>query len=363
MQTIDVNLKTNPYQIYVESHLFDKIPGLLKAYHHEQKWVILTHPTLYDLYGKRLEKLLLKQFFNVSTIIIPEGESSKSFSEVQQIYSQLLKFNCDRSTTLIALGGGVIGDITGFVASTFMRGIEFIQIPTTLLAMIDSSVGGKTGVNLDKGKNLIGTFYQPKSVFIDSIVLGTLSNRDMVSGIAEVLKYGIIKDRTFISKVNNNVVDLVSLNNLDLLEEVILETCKIKAEIVVADEKESDVRRILNFGHTIGHALESVMGYGNIRHGEAVAYGMICAGQLSKKYAGLSDYDLKLLEGAIHRLQLPKLPELKIDGIIDSIKKDKKTVKGKLNFILIKSIGSPVIEQNVSNLDISESIEYLLKEF
>ncbi|MBC8213505.1 MAG: 3-dehydroquinate synthase [Candidatus Marinimicrobia bacterium] len=359
MQTIDVKLKSNPYQIFVETHLFDKISNLLKVKNSGQKWVIVTHPSLEEIYGNKLQILLSKHSFDVSIITIPEGENSKSFIETQNLYSQLLKLNCDRSSTLIALGGGVIGDITGFVASTFMRGIEFIQIPTTLLAMVDSSVGGKTGINLDEGKNLVGTFHQPKAVFIDPILLGTLPNRDMVSGMAEVIKYGVIKDKSLFQLVSHNLDEIISLSNIDLLEDIIIKSCKIKAEIVVADEQESNHRRILNFGHTIGHALENILGYDTLRHGEAVAYGMICAGELSKKYANLSEDNFKLLEETIRQLHLHKLPDIEHYEILKSIKNDKKNERGELSVILIESIGDAIINQDVTDGDIANSIKYI----
>ncbi|MBC8479293.1 MAG: 3-dehydroquinate synthase [FCB group bacterium] len=271
MQLIKVKTENSSYSIHVEKGLFENVPVMLEPFNHGQTWVIFTHPILNDLYGKKLAEILQSAGFISITITMPEGEQSKTIGQVNDLYEQLLSHNCDRSTTFIALGGGVVGDVTGFVASTFMRGVDYIQIPTTLLAMVDSSVGGKTGVNLPRGKNLVGTFYQPRLVLIDPNLLHSLPLRDIVAGLAEVLKYGAIHNKDFFIKTAENLQLLSSLVSEAPITETIAESCRIKAQIVSEDEKETGLRRILNFGHTIGHALEIGNTRPVLRHGEAVA--------------------------------------------------------------------------------------------
>jgi 3-dehydroquinate synthase len=297
--------------------------------------------------------------FNVDIITIPTGEQAKTLQQVEQICETLLTLKHDRSSILLGLGGGVVGDVTGFVAATFMRGISYIHIPTTLLAMIDSSIGGKTGVNLKSAKNSIGAIYQPLAVLSDPDLLVSLAQREIVSGLAEIIKYGAIKDRAFFDKLNDNLNDIIALIDLDLLQEIVARAIAIKIAIVEQDEYDHGIRRMLNFGHTIGHALESSLGYGKLRHGEAVAYGMLAAGFISNNKGLLNQEDWQAIEAIIKRLPLPSLPEMNPDQLLDIIKNDKKIRSGSLYFILLGKIGEVVISSEVMEGDIRSALEIL----
>ena len=257
----------------------------------------------------------------------------------------MIELKCDRSTTILALGGGVVGDVAGFVASSFMRGIDYYQIPTTLLAMVDSSIGGKTGINISEGKNLVGAIYQPKGVFIDPRILDSLPREEVVSGLGEILKYGAIKDESFFSATSQH------LENLDTFpfENAIARSCEIKAKIVSQDECEGGLRRLLNFGHTIGHALEAHFGYGQLRHGDAVSYGMISAGWISKELGLLKRNEYKTFKQSILRLPLPSLNKFDPVSLLPFIKNDKKTVSGILHFVTLTNIGSASTNDNVTD--------------
>ncbi|NOZ04098.1 MAG: 3-dehydroquinate synthase, partial [FCB group bacterium] len=279
--------------------------------------------------------------------------------QVEALYKELLRMKCDRSTTILALGGGVVGDVAGFVAATYMRGIDYIQIPTTLLAMVDSSIGGKTGVNLPNGKNLVGSIYQPRAVAVDPHFLKSLPGRELVSGFAEVLKYGAIRDREFFHMLGENMDLLLSLRDDRMLEDAIARSCAIKAAIVSADEREGGMRRILNFGHTIGHALETTTGYNVLRHGEAVAFGMLCAGFISRNMGYLAGNDWEQLRDTIHQLPLPELPPIDPQLILKTIRHDKKVKAGTLHFILLEEIGRAVVSADVTEDYLLESLDLL----
>jgi 3-dehydroquinate synthase len=278
---------------------------------------------------------------------------------MEAIYSQLINLGCDRSSIFLALGGGVVGDATGFSAATFMRGVEYCQIPTTLLAMVDSSIGGKTGVNLDAGKNLVGAIWQPKAVLIDSYFLDSLPTREVVSALGEVLKYGVILDKDFFNYVSDNLNDLLVMGNPRLLADVIGKCAALKAKIVEQDECEGDLRRILNFGHTVGHALEKYFGFDILRHGEAVSYGMLVAGKLSIEFGGLSPDDYGLLEQTIKRLPLPTLPDFDINKIIEIMATDKKVKDGNINFVILSNIGETKIVDSITKEKIREVLKQL----
>lgn len=358
MRTIKVELKENSYQIHIEQGLFMKFPTLFVKQNHGQCWVIITQSNLAKLFGQSVFKLLKDIGFNIEMLIIPVGEKAKTLAQIKKLYAQLLELRCDRSTILIALGGGVVGDVTGFVAATFMRGIQYIQVPTTLLAMIDSSIGGKTGVNLPQGKNLVGSIYQPQTVVIDPKLLDTLPKRELVSGFAEMLKYGLISDGNFFKALCDGDFIMKLDDNLRL-EAAIARSCEIKAEIVSKDERELGLRRILNFGHTIGHALETYYGYDKLRHGEAVAYGMLCSSWISFQKGMVPVKEWELIETIIRRLPLPKLPTLIPQQILDTIRHDKKNRFGKLHFILLEEIGKAVVTDQVSDEDILQSLSQL----
>ena len=359
MQTISVPLQNRSYPIWIENGLINKLSELLKPLNQEQKWVIFSQEDIFNHYGETLFKSLKNSRFSVDSIIYPNGEEAKSLATLEGIYPQLIEMGCDRSSTFLALGGGVVGDVTGYIAATFMRGVDYIQIPTTLLAMVDSSIGGKTGVNLPDGKNLVGAIWQPKAVVVDPELLNSLPKREVTSALSEVIKYGAILDRKFFDLISKNLDNLLDLANPSLLTDVIARCAKLKADIVVDDEREGDKRRILNFGHTIGHALETYFGFNILRHGEAIAYGMMAAGKLSIENSGFKSVDCDYLKNTIHRLPLPELPEFDHKEILKIMEKDKKVQSGSLHFVLLEDIGSAVVLNNINDQSIIDVLEAL----
>ena len=355
MKSVQVNLGSRSYPIHVKSGLLKQTASILSDQNHGQKWVIISQYNLMDLFGFDLMTVLNESGFNCDFITLPIGEASKSLNEFSRVISQMVEFGCDRKTTIIALGGGVVGDVSGFVASSFMRGIDYYQIPTTLLAMVDSSIGGKTGINIAEGKNLVGAIYQPKGVLIDPVILESLPQKEVFAGLGEIIKYGAIWDKAFLIDISTWLEDIDSFP----FEDAIRKSCKIKAEVVSKDEREGDLRRILNFGHTIGHALESHLGYGKIRHGEAVALGMKCAGFISQKLDLLSKEELSTLNQTINRLPLPQLPHINGNHLMPFIKTDKKSEKGVLNFVLLDGLGNAISSTDVTEELIQESLKVL----
>ena len=359
MKTISVPLQNRSYPIWIENGLLKTLPELLQPLNLGQIWVIFSQEEIYSHYGNIINDSLQSGGFKTIYIPLSEGEDAKSFSTMENVFSQLLAHDCDRSCTFLSLGGGVVGDIVGFLAATFMRGVDYIQIPTTLLAMVDSSIGGKTGVNLPEGKNLVGAFWQPKAVFVDPEVLKTLPERELTSAMGEVIKYGAILDKELFDMVSNNIDDLLTANNSSLLLEVISCCVKLKADVVAIDEREGGKRKILNFGHTIGHALETYFGFATIRHGEAIAYGMIAAGKLSTEYSKLKHENFDILQNAIQKLPLPTLPEYNPKEILKIMQNDKKVQAGSLHFILLEDIGNAVVQHNINEQSIIKVLEDL----
>lgn len=335
------------------------LPELLQPINQGQTWVIFSQKDIFLQHGHTLDDILQSRGFKTVYVPLPTGEDAKSFTAMEKAFSHILKAGCDRSSTFLALGGGVVGDVTGFIAATFMRGVDYIQIPTTLLAMVDSSIGGKTGINLSEGKNLAGVFWQPKAVVVDPEVLATLPEREFTSAMGEVIKYGAILDRKLFDSVSNNMNDLITGNNSSLLLEIITSCAKIKADVVATDEKERDQRRILNFGHTIGHALETYFGFETLRHGEAISYGMIAAGKLSSEYLKLTFDNCELLKQTINKLPLPDLPKFDSLKVLQIMRNDKKVQKGSLHFILLEDIGNAVVQNNISDKSIINVLEDL----
>ena len=333
----------------------NKIPKILKVFNKGQKWVLITQEKLMSLYGKGLVQNLALINFDISTIILPDGESIKSFKEFERTCLKMLSIGCDRYSSIITLGGGAVGDLSGFVASTYMRGIEYFQIPTTFLAMIDSSIGGKTAVNANEGKNIIGTIYQPKSVFIDPNFLKSLDKKEVNSGFGEMIKYGAIWDKDLFEKISTWLDNTSSFP----FEKAIIDAVKIKSDIVSKDEKEKGLRIILNFGHTIGHALESYYGYEKIKHGEAVAFGMKCAGFISNRKRLLSAEAKNKLFSILEKLTLPDISDLDKKEIVKKIKSDKKSKKGRVKFVLLSDIGKTKIVSSVPQNLIEDSLEIL----
>ena len=359
-----ISLKENSYDIIIEHGLLSELGTLISKKFGKPKTFIVTDSNIAVHWLKQTIESLSAQGMSPKVLEVPVGESTKSFINLEKIIDQLLESKVDRDSVLIALGGGVIGDLAGFAGAVTLRGIKVIQVPTTLLSQVDSSVGGKTGVNVRQGKNLVGSFHQPSLVAIDTQVLQTLPSRQLFAGYAEVLKYGLIKDRSFF--------DWLELNGKKVLEGdklaqqfAIFTSCRIKAEIVEADEKEKNLRAILNFGHTFGHALEAEAGYdGNLLHGEAVSIGMVLAIELSKSLGYLSGQDAGRAVEYIRNIGLPTninsiegSTSWHPDGIIQHMQHDKKVSNGQLRFVLIKGIGEALLTADVERNDIYSVIE------
>ncbi len=349
MKELRVELKEKSYPIYIGSGLFKQKKLLLKHIHSKQV-LIVTNTTIAPLYLKKLIQGL--EQFDIEVIELPDGEQYKNLEYITQIFDVLLEKKFSRNATLIALGGGVVGDMGGFAAACYQRGIPFIQIPTTVLAQVDSSVGGKTGVNHPLGKNMIGAFYQPQCVLADMDVLDTLDDRQLAAGFAEVIKYGLIRDFTFFEWLEENI-ELLLARDKTALAYVIERSCLNKAEVVAEDEFESGVRATLNLGHTFGHAIETGMGYGKYLHGEAVAIGIGYAADLSHRMGWISVGDVRRIITLLKKAQLPVKPpkEMKVEKFIDLMTVDKKNIDGKIRLILLEAIGKatlPIsVKQNV----------------
>lgn len=342
MQTLKVDLADRSYPIHIGAKLLSRAELIMP--HLKRKHVaIVTNTTVAPLYLETLQKTLEKAGVKVIPIVLPDGEVYKNSETLNKIYDALLENRCERSTTLIALGGGVIGDLTGYAAATYLRGVPFIQIPTTLLSQVDSSVGGKTGINHPLGKNMIGAFYQPQVVLADIDTLHTLPEREFSAGMAEVIKYGLIRDAEFFIWIEKNIDPLMALDE-QALSYAIFRSCQNKAEVVARDEHENGERALLNLGHTFGHAIENAMGYGVWLHGEAVAAGTIMAADLSKKMDWLTPEDITRIVSIFKAARLPvKAPNLGVDKYLDLMSMDKKVADGKIRLILQQAIGKSVI--------------------
>ena len=304
---------------------------------------VVTNTTVAPLYLDQLTKTLQTAGVSVIPIILPDGEAYKNTETLNKIYDVLLQNRCERSTTLIALGGGVIGDLTGYAAATYLRGVPFIQIPTTLLSQVDSSVGGKTGINHPLGKNMIGAFYQPQVVLADIDTLKTLPARELSAGMAEVIKYGLIRDAEFFSWLEAHIEELMALDE-SAISEAIYRSCWNKAEVVARDEHEAGERALLNLGHTFGHAIENAMGYGVWLHGEAVAAGTMMAADLSQRMGWLSAAEVSRIHALLTKARLPlEAPKLGTDQYLDLMQMDKKVADGKIRLVLQQGIGKSVI--------------------
>lgn len=361
MQTISVKLPQNPYSIAIAPGILHEIGNYLLNLNLGKKILIISSPEIFDFWGDIVVTSLEKAGFNLVTHLIPGGENQKHLDSIRKIYDLALEHRLERNSTFLALGGGVIGDMTGFAAATWLRGVNFVQVPTTLLAMVDASIGGKTGVNHPLGKNLIGAFYQPKLVLIDPTVLKTLPNREWCGGMAEVIKYGVIWDKELFSQLEATpVLNTMSAIAPDWLETIITRSCQAKVDVVTQDEKEAGLRAILNYGHTIGHALESLTGYNTITHGEAVAIGMISAGEIATQLNLWTSTENQRQKDLILKAGLPTTLEqsLDIEGIITSLSSDKKVKDGRVRFILPKAIGQVIITDKVS----TDLIRDVLKE-
>ncbi|MBI5184003.1 MAG: 3-dehydroquinate synthase [Nitrospinae bacterium] len=345
---IYVNLRERSYKIYIEYNILNGISDIIRDLGIGKRVVIITNPSVNKLYGEEVSSGLKGASFDSYTAEVPDGEEYKTIKEAERLYDELITLKVDRGSAIVALGGGVIGDLAGFVAATYMRGIPYIQIPTSLLAQVDSSVGGKTAVNHPQGKNLIGVFYQPKAVFIDTSTLKTLPREELLAGLAEVVKYGIIADTDLFEYLEKDIKRVLSLD-FDALGYIIRTSCRIKGRVVEIDEKEAGYRAVLNFGHTIGHAIETLTQYRDLRHGEAVSIGMVYAARLSEEMGLCKRDEPERIENLLTKIGLPtQLPDLRSDDIITSLYLDKKTRNDKIRFILMKGIGEVKIEEDIS---------------
>lgn len=339
MQTIRVELEGRAYPIHVGAGLLER-GDLIKAALAQPRAAVVTNAAIKALHFQSLADALETQGVQVIEIVLPEGESRKTWETLNLVFDALLAHRCERKTTVIALGGGVIGDIAGFAAASYQRGVPFIQIPTTLLAQVDSSVGGKTGINHPLGKNMIGAFYQPRLVVADTDTLRTLPDRELKAGLAEVIKYGLIWDAEFFTWLELNI-DALLRRDAVALTHAIRRSCEIKAQVVTEDERESGIRAILNLGHTFGHAIEAGLGFGTWLHGEAVAAGMVMAAELSRAMGDLTDKDLARVTGLLLKAGLPvRGPALGALRYLDLMGLDKKVEGGKLRLVLFDRIGA-----------------------
>ena len=355
MKTLEVDLGNRSYPIYIGADLIDR-PELFKACEKSSSIYIVTNTTVAPLYAERLTKTLGTFGKTVRTIVLPDGESYKDWKNLQLIFDDLLKFGADRQTMLVALGGGVIGDMTGFAAASFMRGVRFIQVPTTLLAQVDSSVGGKTGINHPLGKNMIGAFHQPVAVIADLNTLKTLPARELSAGLAEVVKHGAIADAQFLDWIEANAKPLLACDT-DAMSHAVLRSCEIKSAVVSADEREGGIRATLNFGHTFGHAIEAGMGYGEWLHGEAVGCGMVLGADLSCRLNYITRAEADRLKKIIQSMNLPIAPP-KFGGkrYLELMQVDKKTESGQIRYIVLEKIGKAQI-QGVPDTQVLETLK------
>jgi 3-dehydroquinate synthase len=343
MRTVRVELGNRAYDILIGPKLLDDIGSTFRERGIGQRIFVITNPVVFDLYGEGVMSSLAAAGFKVVHLQIPDGEPSKSLHTVENIYTYLIAQKADRRSTLVALGGGVTGDIVGFVAATFLRGIPYVQLPTTLLAQVDSSVGGKTGVNHRLGKNLIGAFYQPHLVCVDTKTLSSLPVREFRSGLYEVIKYGLIYDREFFDFIADNLPAILSREGT-FLERIISRCCEIKAQVIAIDEREENLRRILNFGHTMGHALEAATEYERFKHGEAVAYGMLAAAHLSHREGLIDESTLERISRAICAVgSLPSAADISFDQLSAAMRRDKKREEDQIVFVLLDKIGQTEI--------------------
>lgn len=360
-EVIPVHTGDRPYQIMLGADWVGSIGKLARNATGANRAVVITNPEIRRLYGNALLFSLRNAGLGVDILEIPEGESNKTIAAAQMVWDHLVSEGHTRQSALIALGGGIVGDITGFAAATYMRGIPFVQIPTTLLSMVDASVGGKTGVNHPHAKNMIGAFWQPSLVFVDVAYLRSLPIQEFRAGFSEAVKHGAIRDPAYFDFLSTHLGAIFNLEEKALLK-VVRVSCEIKAAVVSQDEREADLRAILNFGHTVGHALEAVGQYGNSRHGEAVAIGMVAACLIAEKMNLCSERLTAFLRDLLERAGLPTvLPDLPIGDILHKLRFDKKVRDGKVRFVLPKEIGKVIIRDDVPEAVIASALEQMRK--
>lgn len=356
MHTVEVSLGERSYPIHIGGGLLNRA-DLIRPHIHGKQVCIVTNSTVGPLYLQRLQDLLSD--YQVDVVTLPDGEEYKTLETLNLIFDAVLAAQHHRTTTFIALGGGVVGDMCGFAAATYQRGVNFIQVPTTLLAQVDSSVGGKTAVNHPRGKNMVGAFYQPQVVIADTDLLQTLPPREYAAGLAEVIKYGLIADAEFFAWLETNMPALLA-KDLEALSYAIQRSCEVKADIVAQDEREGGVRAWLNLGHTFGHAIEAAQGYGNWLHGEAVAVGMVMALDLSARLNWLRPEDCARLERLLEQADLPvRAPAIPTEQFLRLMAGDKKVLDGQLRLVLLRAIGEAVVTADVSQQQVVATLEAL----
>ena len=356
IKTMKVELAERSYPIHIGVGVLNN-PDLLVPHLKQRKVVIVSNTTVAPLYLGQLRSTLENAGISVLPVILPDGEQYKTWETLNLVFDALLGAHCERGTTLIALGGGVIGDMGGFAAACYQRGMPFIQAPTTLLSLVDSSVGGKTAINHPLGKNMIGAFYQPKLVLADIATLETLPDRELKAGLAEVIKYGLIRDPEFFVWLEGNMENLLARDQ-EALSYAIYRSCKNKAEVVAADERESGERALLNLGHTFGHAIETGLGYGVWLHGEAIAAGTLIAAELSKRLGWIDTDTVARIESLFVRAGLPVYgAPLGAERYMELMRHDKKVEEGKLRLVLLKGIGTAVLSEAASEANIAAAID------
>lgn len=339
MRKVKVALPVNGYDITIGKGLAEELEKQIGEHKFSSRALLVTDSNVGKLYTEKVKESITKAGLQADVFVVPAGETSKSLETAEKIYTRAIELGLDRKSPIFALGGGVVGDLTGFVAATYMRGVPFVQIATSLLAQVDSSVGGKVAVNHRLGKNMIGAFYQPKFVLIDISCLESLPKREIYTGLGEIIKYGAIYDEDFFRYLEDNTEKIKALAESSL-EHIIGRSCEIKADVVTQDEKEKGLRRILNFGHTMAHAIEKETGYLRYNHGEAVAIGMIGAANISRELGLLKDEDVQRLTALIEKLHLPTKAEgVNLEAMFESTLHDKKTVNGIVHWVLLDRIG------------------------
>jgi len=352
---IEVRAGSRSSSVLIGEGLSDRLRPLLDSARVGGRRFIVSNPIVWKFHGPAIERAVEP----AQVVLIPDGERNKALQTVARIYEALIRAEADRGSMIVAVGGGVVGDVAGFAAATYLRGIAVAHVPTTLLAQVDSSIGGKVGVNHQLGKNLIGAFHQPAVVVIDPLLLRTLPRREFRSGLYEVVKYGIIANRDLFDRL---VRDTKAIFNHDpaVLLPVIADSCRIKADVVTADERESGPRRVLNFGHTVGHALEAVTKYRRFRHGEAIAYGMLAAANLAVVRGALADREREAIASLIAKLgPLPPVVDLSISEVLEAVRRDKKVVNGRLHFVLCIGIGATAVVDDVSENELTQTLRHI----
>jgi 3-dehydroquinate synthase len=356
MKKLKIDLADRSYDILIGRNFLPHLGDHLSHIKSARRVLVVTNPVINKLYGTTVTEGLESAGLEVECVEIPEGETHKTLKDAQTVYDHLIEKQYDRNTLLVALGGGVIGDLTGFVAATFLRGVPYAQVPTTLLSQVDSSVGGKTAVNHPQGKNLIGAFYQPRLVAIDIDTLRSLPSDEFRAGIAEIIKYGVIEDPNLFSFLEQNSEKILA-QDTECLETIIETSCAIKAKVVERDERESSYRMVLNFGHTLGHAVEALTGYSQFKHGEGIAIGMVYAAKLSCQLGKCSEKVVRKIQALVEKFGLPsRLPDFPASEYIETMYRDKKAHDRKIRFILVKDIGTVEIVDYVAEADIQKAL-------